>query len=153
MREFTPAAMVCPRTEWDKLVRHVCQSYPEEGCGILLGEDMAESGATDLRLRLALPASNVWGVPEERGKRFVIPPQEIILADRLAAYLGWQIIGFYHSHPNQPATPSAFDADAAWAGTLMLILSVYDQQLVDAQAWWKAQEVARFVPVPIRQPD
>ncbi|MFN3705659.1 MAG: Mov34/MPN/PAD-1 family protein [Thermoflexales bacterium] len=151
MNTVRPRALICAAREWDKLVAHVCRAYPEEGCGILLGE----SGDTDglVYLRMVLPTANGWQVTAERHRRFVIPPESVIFADRLAARAGWEIIGFYHSHPDQPATPSAFDADATWEGTFTLILSVRARQLADARAWWKSLQQAEFLHTPIMQCD
>ena len=65
----------------------------------------------------------------ERGERpvgtpYVIDPRELIRAQREARGRGLEIVGFYHSHPDHPARPSATDLEHAhWIGCSYLITS------------------------------
>jgi proteasome lid subunit RPN8/RPN11 len=70
---------------------------PDECCGLLLG-----LGAID-EVR---PAANV--APEPRS-RFEIDPQALVDAHRAARRGGPGVIGYYHSHPAGPPTPSTTD--------------------------------------------
>lgn len=85
---------------------------PEECCGILLGQQ-----ATIERVR---PAANV---ADQRRHRFEIDPQVLIDAHRAARAGGPSIVGYYHSHPNGSADPSARDrAEAAHDGSVWAIV-------------------------------
>lgn len=66
---------------------------------------------------------------------YEIPPERLhaVLTDVEAA--GEDVLGFYHSHPDGPAEPSATDrATATWAGHLYLIV-VPGSETVRAWRW------------------
>ncbi|MDG6078020.1 M67 family peptidase [Erythrobacter litoralis] len=76
--------------------------HPNECCGILVGEPGRITGA--------IPAGNVHPLPQTQ---FEIDPQALIDAHRAARGGGPQVVGYYHSHPNGLARPSATDAQRA----------------------------------------
>jgi desampylase len=76
--------------------------HPRECCGLLLGKGQ--------RIALAQPAANVHPQPE---RHFEIDPQALIAAHRAARAGGLELLGYYHSHPNGRAEPSASDRAAA----------------------------------------
>ena len=49
----------------------------------------------------------------EQPTRFLIDPQDHISARRDARAAGLDVVGFYHSHPQSDARPSATDLDEA----------------------------------------
>ncbi|MEP6918724.1 MAG: M67 family metallopeptidase, partial [Acidobacteriota bacterium] len=71
----------------------------------------------------------------ERRRRFLIGPDEYRAADARAAELGSDVIGFYHSHPNHPAIPSAFDLEHAWPNLSYVIVSVREGVPKEARSW------------------
>lgn len=82
----------------DSVLREADAAFPNECCGILLGE----TGSV-----LAIePADNVHSDPQSH---FEIDPQALIDAHRHARAGGPQVLGYYHSHPNGLAEPSATD--------------------------------------------
>jgi proteasome lid subunit RPN8/RPN11 len=86
-------------------------AHPREACGILLGQDD--------RIAAFRPAANVHPTPETH---FEIDPRALIDAHREARAGGWQVVGYFHSHPEGPARPSAIDArDAARDGRIWAI--------------------------------
>ena len=88
-------------------------AHPLECCGILFGE---RGAIVDL-----LPARNVHPQPE---RHFEIDPQALIDAHRAAREGGPGIVGYYHSHPNGRAVPSATDsALAARDGSVWAIIA------------------------------
>lgn len=88
-------------------------ALPQEACGLLLG-----TGAT---VATALPAANVAGDP---ASHFEIDPVALIAAHRAARQGGPQVLGYFHSHPNGLARPSATDsANAAHDGKVWAIAS------------------------------
>lgn len=50
---------------------------------------------------------------ENRKRRFLITPQQYLQAERVAEDKNMELLGFYHSHPDHPAIPSAFDTEYA----------------------------------------
>ena len=119
--------------------RHASDSYPDECCGFLLGEpgspsrsDRADRPAE--RVRRVLPARNEHrGEAAERG--YLIAPETVLAARREAHRLGFEIVGYYHSHPDRPAAPSATDREDAWPGMSYLIVSVEEGRPVAARSW------------------
>jgi proteasome lid subunit RPN8/RPN11 len=57
--------------------------------------------------------------------RYGIDPREIVRASRDARARHLDVVGFYHSHPDHPAQPSATDlAEAHWTGCSYVITAV-----------------------------
>jgi proteasome lid subunit RPN8/RPN11 len=106
------------RADYDLIRGQAEQSYPQEGCGILLG-----SGATGCRsVSSIFPCNNAHPEPL---RRYRIDPLQVIAAQKLARSQGMDIIGFYHSHPDHPAQYSETDlAEAYWLDCSYVITSV-----------------------------
>ena len=108
---------------------HARATFPEECCGFLVG-----NSGEPRRVRETRRATNV--VKENRERRYVIDPREILEVDRALVGTGQDLLGFYHSHPNHPARPSEFDLEnAAWPGYSYVILSIVDRNPNDLRAW------------------
>lgn len=75
---------------------------PQEVCGMLFG-----NGA---RITHAVGATNVAPDPS---RHFEIDPVALIGAHRAMRAGGPALLGYFHSHPNGLARPSATDADSA----------------------------------------
>lgn len=89
------------------------RAHPHEACGLLLGR-----GDT---IDAAQPCANVHPEPE---RHFEIDPAALIAAHRAARAGGPQVLGYYHSHPNGRAGPSATDrAMAAGDGRIWAIVA------------------------------
>lgn len=96
-----------------QMLAECVSAAPHEACGLLLGE-----GA---RVTQARPAVNVASDPS---RHFEIDPQALIDAHRAERTGGPRVIGYYHSHPNGPAEPSATDrAQAAHDGRVWAIIA------------------------------
>jgi len=137
------------------LREHCRAGYPLEVCGFLVGvaaPDGRECGAAwpvanaweaDPALRAELIAglasagsadADAWdGHGAER--RFLVSPADTVAAMRRAREAGLDLIGVYHSHPNHPAVPSAFDRDAAWPEWSYVIVSVREEGVTEVRSW------------------
>jgi proteasome lid subunit RPN8/RPN11 len=118
MIRFDPAVLV-------DLARAASAAYPYEGCGALLGERG--------HVRVTLPLPNT-----EKGSprvKFEVSPGDYLRAEREADVQGLRLLGFWHSHPDHPARPSATDRACAWEGLLTVIVSVQEGQARDIGAW------------------
>jgi proteasome lid subunit RPN8/RPN11 len=82
------------------LMEEAARCYPEECCGLLLGE----GGCIDR----AVPAANVAA---ERTRHFEIDPAALLAAHRTARGGGPQVLGYFHSHPTGQPVPSAVDRE------------------------------------------
>jgi proteasome lid subunit RPN8/RPN11 len=99
--------------------QHGEETYPHECCGALLGE---AEGAANV-VAQAVRAGNTR--TDSAHNRYQIAPQELVAIQRQARQQGWDIIGFYHSHPDHPARWSETDlAEAHWFGCSYVITAV-----------------------------
>lgn len=125
----------------DQIRAHVEAGYPAEACGILLGREI---DGVKMVERLWL-ADNRWADPAEQTHRFLIPPEEVLAAEREAAAAGLEILGFFHSHPDHPARPSNFDREHAWPWYAYLIVSVENGRATDWRVWELAEDRSAFM--------
>ena len=110
----------------DQIKEHAQKDYPYECCGILLGKfENGEKTVTQV-----LEISNEKE-EENRHNRYLIPSSKILETELYAIKNGLDIVGFYHSHPDHPATPSAFDVEHALPVYSYFIVSVYDAKVVN----------------------
>lgn len=139
----------------DQAIREQGQvEYPHECCGLLLG---TIDGATKRAVE-AWPVPNEWTSDvaltdaedaHSLRDRFYVPPKAYLQADRAARAKDLDIVGCYHSHPDDRAMPSERDRTGA-AGVgggpdfSFLVLSVMNGQpddltssllAGDASAW------------------
>jgi cysteine synthase B len=108
------------------VIAHATSTYPEECCGVLIGPSAHQ-------VTEAVPLENVQG--QNRQRRFVIDPAAYRAAETLADARGQVLVGFYHSHPDHPAMPSAFDLEHAWPNFSYPIVSVLDGRAADLRSW------------------
>jgi proteasome lid subunit RPN8/RPN11 len=131
-----------PASELVAMAAHGARAFPEEACGFLLGPASSDQG--DTRVAEAQPAQNQK--QDERTRRYLIEPQQLMEADAAAAARGLDIVGFYHSHPTGDAWPSAFDRAHAWPRYAYVIVAVTAGQPGEVRAWRLAPDRATFVP-------
>jgi desampylase len=107
---------------------HAQRVYPEECCGILIGGNDGEAA----RVAEVVPAANV---ASERRHRFEIDPRALLAAHRRARERHQEVVGYYHSHPDAPARPSAHDLAHAWPGDRHLIVAIAGGAPGEIRAW------------------
>jgi len=107
------------RQLYDSLRRHGEETYPNECCGVLLGQ-------MDDDVRTVTSIARAGNTRTDSAhNRYNIDPRELVRIQREARERGEDIIGFYHSHPDHPARWSATDfAEAHWYGCSYVITSV-----------------------------
>jgi len=86
---------------------------------------------------------------EDRVRRYVIDPLELLHADDEARGRGLDVVGIYHSHPNHPAAPSEFDRSRATPWYTYVILSIVDRKPREMTAWRFDDSTIRFEPEEI----
>ena len=108
------------KSDYEALRAHGEETYPNECCGVLLGKNQPGVGN---RVHAIVPAGNTR--TDSAHNRYHIAPQELVRIQRQARGLGYDIVGFYHSHPDHPAQWSKTDfAEAHWMGCSYIITSV-----------------------------
>jgi len=130
-----------PEPAINSIRRHGEETYPHECCGALLGNDGA--------VIETLPLPNT--TDEGPRKRFRIAPAEYLAAERRARATGRELLGFYHSHPDAPARPSAYDLEHAWPNFSYIIISVLGGKARDATSWRLRGDRSSFDPEPISE--
>lgn len=115
-----------------KIKEHGASSYPFEGCGLLLGQ--VENG--DNVVSAIRPMVNVWPVEEEKPIRFSIDPKAWQQAELEAMMNGLDVIGIFHSHPDDVPVASPRDlAWASWSGYSYLITQVLKGKPTFSRSW------------------
>ena len=117
--------MKIERSAMEAIEAHGSAGYPDEICGLMLGNDHV---VTDVRR-----ARNI--IVERSRDHYEIDPLDQIRIQREADAAGLDVIGYYHSHPDHPAQASRFDTERAWAGYVYVIVSIEKGKPVDANAF------------------
>ena len=130
-----------------KMGEHACKAYPSECCGILFGkyEDDEIIKIIDLKKGSNL-LDNSYGkndksvkyhdVPDPK-RNYEISPLQIYRAEEEYKQKGFEIVGFYHSHPDKAAILSRKDEDGMIPGLIYAILSVTRNGCSEIRVWKK----------------
>ncbi|OKH51990.1 Mov34/MPN/PAD-1 family protein [Scytonema sp. HK-05] len=122
---------------------HAETTYPEECCGIILG-NLTSEGKTVVEV---MPTENAWNAETaaelpgddtldySKRQRYAIAPQVMLQAQREARDSKLNIIGIYHSHTDHPAIPSEYDQKLAWQEYSYIIVSVQNGKAGDIKSW------------------
>jgi proteasome lid subunit RPN8/RPN11 len=120
--------------------QHGERDYPFECCGLMLGR--FESNGHKVVIE-TYPISNARE-EEAKRNRFLIRPEELMRGEKYARAKRLDVVGFYHSHPDEPAVPSRYDLDHAWPTYSYVVVSVEKGQAVDLQSWEMESDRSRF---------
>jgi proteasome lid subunit RPN8/RPN11 len=117
---------------------HGERTYPHECCGLMLGRivdgiKVIEEVETIENARLDSPRN-----------RYLIPPDEVVKGDRYARERGFDIIGFYHSHPDVATRPSEFDREHAWPWYSYVIVSIREGRAAELYSWLLRDDRSQF---------
>jgi len=118
---------------------HGEQDYPYECCGLMLGR--FESG-----LKKVIETYSISNARDEEAKRnrFLIRPEELLRGEKYARDQGLDVVGFYHSHPDDVAVPSQYDLEHAWPTYSYIVMSVEQTRAVDLRSWEMESDRSRF---------
>ncbi len=112
-------------------------AYPFECGGMLIGKFEGERRI----LTELLPMENAVGDVLDR---VLIVPKDVLRAERYARGKGLDVIGYYHSHPDDVAVPSQFDLDHALPVWSYVIVSVIDGKPIAVRSWVLENDRSRF---------
>ena len=134
------------RPTYDTLVRRAYQGGAEEICGILGGTYQDDTTLVSS----VHAAENVADVPEVR---YYIDPEEQFALTETIENAGEEIVGFYHSHPAGPPTPSETDRQrATWPDRSYVIISLDGYPFVGSWRWRADDEAFEQEIVRVTQP-
>jgi len=114
----------------EQIKAHGERDYPHECGGMLIGHFHAETGKTVVEL---MPMENA-SEESTRHNRVLILPKEVLRAERYARGKKLDVVGYYHSHPDDRAVPSQFDLDHALPVWSYIIVSVLQGKAVDIRS-------------------
>lgn len=127
--------------------QHGERDYPFECCGLMLGR--FENNGTKI-VAETYPISNARE-EEAKRNRFLIRPGELMRGEKYAREKGLDVVGFYHSHPDDRAVPSQYDLDHAWPTYSYIVVSVEKGHAVDLRSWEMESDRSRFNGEEIRE--
>ncbi len=119
---------------------HAEKTYPNECCGLILGHINSEYKT----VVEVITTENVWNTEKgnftedqehSTSSRYAISPQVMLQMQKEARNRNLNIIGIYHSHPDNPAIPSEWDKIYAWPEYSYVILSVRNTEAGELQSW------------------
>jgi len=109
---------------------HGENAYPEEGAGLLLGNE--QDGLRTVRNLLKLENAREKNA---RHNRYLITARDMLQGEKEAERLGLSIVGIFHSHPDHPNLPSEFDQEWAIPWYSYLITSIQNAEAQDSRCW------------------
>lgn len=123
----------------DAITEHAEREYPHECGGMLIGrfEGNRKTAVETFALENAREE-------EARHNRVLILPKDVLRAERHAREKGLDVIGYYHSHPDDRAVPSQYDLDHALPVWSYVIASVLDGKVEDVASWEMENDRSRF---------
>jgi proteasome lid subunit RPN8/RPN11 len=111
----------------DEIRREGERAYPAECCGVLAGRP----GEVKEVLKLVPVTNRRTDDPH----RYLIAPDDLRRIEVELRSSGLEVLGCYHSHPDHPAEPSAFDADQAWPWYSYIIVRVDRARAAELTSW------------------
>ena len=131
--------IVTSKNHLDEMRSHGERDYPFECCGLLLGR--FEDGRK--RVIETYPISNARE-EEAKRNRFLIRPKELMRGEKYAREKGLEVVGFYHSHPDDVAVPSQYDLEHAWPTYSYIVVAVEKGHAADLRSWEMESDRSRF---------
>ena len=116
----------------DEIRREGEQAYPAECCGVLAGYP----GEVKEVLKLVPVTNRRTDDPH----RYLIAPDDLRRIEAELRSSGLEVLGCYHSHPDHPAAPSAFDTEQAWPWYSYIIVRVDGARAAELTSWVLADD-------------
>jgi len=111
----------------DEIRREGERAYPAECCGVLAGYP----GEVKEVLKLVPMTNQRTDDPH----RYLIAPDDLRRIEAELRSSGLEVLGYYHSHPDHPAAPSAFDTEQAWPWYSYIIVRVDRARAAELTSW------------------
>ena len=111
----------------ERIRREGERGYPAECCGLIAGRPGQAKEALDL-----VPVINRR---TDDPHRYLISPDDLRRIEAELRARDLEVLGFYHSHPDHPAAPSAFDTEQAWPWYSYIIVRVDGGRAAELTSW------------------
>lgn len=103
------------------------RAYPAECCGVVAGHP----GEVKEVFKLVPMRNRRTDDPH----RYLISPDDLRRVESELRSSGLEVLGSYHSHPDHPAAPSAFDTEHAWPWYSYVIVRVAGGRAAEVTSW------------------
>lgn len=121
------------------IAAHAERDYPHECGGMLIGQfDGGRKTVAE-----TFPLENARE-EEARHNRVLILPTDVLKAERYAREKKLDVVGYYHSHPDDRAVPSQYDLDHALPVWSYVIASVIEGKVADIRSWEMENDRSKF---------
>jgi proteasome lid subunit RPN8/RPN11 len=110
------------------------RAYPAECCGVL--------GGRVNELKEVLQLAPVVNRRTDDPRRYLISPDDLLRITRELRRSDLEVLGYYHSHPDHPAEPSAFDSEHAWPWYSYVIVRVDRGRAGEMTSWVLEEDCA-----------
>jgi Predicted metal-dependent protease of the PAD1/JAB1 superfamily len=122
------------------IIAHAEREYPYECGGMLIGRFEADGSKTVVE---TLPFENARE-EKDRHNRVLILPTDVLKAERYAREHKLDVIGYYHSHPDDKAVPSQYDLEHALPVWSYIIASVLQGKTAGVRSWEMEEDRSKF---------
>jgi proteasome lid subunit RPN8/RPN11 len=131
--------IVITEEQFSAMSAHGQRDYPYECCGLMLGRfDHGRKQVLEI-----YPISNARE-EEAKRNRFLIRPEELMRGEKYARDKGRDVVGFYHSHPDDVAVPSQYDLEHAWPTYSYIVMAVDKGRAADLRSWEMESDRSKF---------
>jgi proteasome lid subunit RPN8/RPN11 len=119
---------------------HGERDYPHECGGMLIGHFSTDGKKTVIE---TYPLDNARE-EKDRHNRILILPKDLLRVERYAREKKMDVVGYYHSHPEDRAFPSQYDLDHALPVWSYIIVSVLKGKAADLRSWVMENDRSKF---------
>lgn len=128
------------KSDLEQIKQIAQETYPHECCGIMVGSTQGTvKSVTEL-----IPAINSH--TDSLSNRYLITANFVQEVEDKCKNTDSSIVGFFHSHPDVPARPSAYDQEHAWPWYSYLIVAVLEGQAGEILNWKLKDDRSSFAP-------
>ena len=139
MAELKPKSIELPEEVGAGIKHHAVEAYPHECCGFLFGQ----LGDDDTRyVESYMKVDNTR--TENRERRFEISASDYQKAELKAIQENKDLLGVYHSHPDNPARPSEYDRSQALPVFSYIIMETTTDAVENITSW-RLDEEEKFI--------
>ena len=122
-----------------EIAEHAERDYPYECGGMLIGR----FGGGRKTVTETFPLENARE-KEARHNRVLILPKDVLRAEKYAREKKLDVVGYYHSHPDDHAIPSQYDLDHALPVWSYVIASVIEGKVAEIRSWEMENDRSKF---------
>ncbi|MBI5182886.1 MAG: M67 family metallopeptidase [Nitrospinae bacterium] len=147
--------MILNNQDIDQIHRHAVRDYPNECCGIIVGprdDSLSNKVYECINIQNRLHKEDPQRYPRDARTAYNIDPKEQKRIFRIAEEKGWEIKGFYHSHPDHPAYFSEEDErmgmwgdEPIYPNAVYIIVSVLNGEVKETILLKWNEEERRFI--------